>query len=227
MQDQRTAQEPVLAEPSGITHRTGPRPAAGPGLPRKPVSAIQNISHPANLFVGGFIGSPSMNLVTARLVSDDGAAAVTFAGYRMPIPGSILPAKPGIAACSGRDVIIGIRPSDFEDASLADESWPRMAVETHVPEEIGSEIHAVFAISAPPVEHKDVAGLVPQGRGRRIGDPALRGKVPVDGTSQRAQQGPGRRPDRGRDGYPQPALVRPRQRTRDRRQATTHQDERS
>ena len=48
------------------------------------VDRPQNLyNRPANLFVGGFIGSPSMNLVTARLVSDDGEAAVTFAGYRL------------------------------------------------------------------------------------------------------------------------------------------------
>jgi multiple sugar transport system ATP-binding protein len=73
-----------------------------------------------------------------------------------------LHATPGLAAYSGRDVILGIRPSDFEDASLADESWPRMAVETHVTEELGSETRVVFAITAPPVEHKDIADLAPQ-----------------------------------------------------------------
>jgi multiple sugar transport system ATP-binding protein len=133
-------------------------------------------SHPVNLFVGGFIGSPSMNLVTARLVGGDGAAAVTFAGYRLPVPGSVLHAKPGIAAYSGREVILGIRPSDFEAASLADESWPRMAVETHVTEELGSEIRVVFAINAPPVEHKDVADLAPQDEEDESAIPLYEGK---------------------------------------------------
>ena len=40
---------------------------------------------PVNLFVAGFIGSPAMNFVTAELVRDDGPA-VTFAGYRLPVP---------------------------------------------------------------------------------------------------------------------------------------------
>jgi multiple sugar transport system ATP-binding protein len=127
------------------------------------VDTPQNLfRHPVNLFVAGFIGSPSMNLVTARLVSDDGAAAVTFAGYRLPIPQSVLQAEPGIGAYFGRHVILGIRPSDFEDASLTGESWPVMTVETHLTEALGSEIHAIFAIDAPPVEHKDVVDLAPQ-----------------------------------------------------------------
>src|SRR5450432_1209477 len=40
---------------------------------------------PVNLFVAGFIGSPAMNFVTARLVRDDGLA-VTFAGHRLAVP---------------------------------------------------------------------------------------------------------------------------------------------
>src|SRR5262244_1494578 len=50
---------------------------------------------PVNLFVAGFIGSPSMNFVTAQLVRDGGPAA-TFAGYRLPLPESLLLARPGL-----------------------------------------------------------------------------------------------------------------------------------
>src|ERR1039457_1322204 len=38
---------------------------------------------PVNLFVAGFIGSPAMNIVTARLISGDDGAAVTFAGHEL------------------------------------------------------------------------------------------------------------------------------------------------
>jgi multiple sugar transport system ATP-binding protein len=141
------------------------------------VDRPQNLyNRPVNLFVGGFIGSPSMNLVTARLVSDDGGAAVTFAGYRLPIPKSVVHANPGIAAYFGRDVILGIRPSDFEDVSLTKESWPRMTVETHLIEALGTEIHVIFAIDAPSVEHKDVADLAPQGEEDESAVPLYEGK---------------------------------------------------
>src|SRR5271166_1802029 len=51
------------------------------------VDTPQNLyDHPVNLFVGGFIGSPSMNLVTAKMISGDDGAAVTFAGHRLAIP---------------------------------------------------------------------------------------------------------------------------------------------
>ena len=55
------------------------------------VDTPQNLyDHPVNLFVGGFIGSPSMNLVTAKIISDDDGAAVTFAGHRLAVPESVV-----------------------------------------------------------------------------------------------------------------------------------------
>jgi multiple sugar transport system ATP-binding protein len=132
--------------------------------------------HPVNLFVAGFIGSPSMNLVTARLVGDENAAAVTFAGCRLSIPDSVMRATPGMGAYLGRDVILGIRPSDFEDAGLSGESWPVMAVEAHATELLGSEINVIFAIDAPPVEHKDVADLAPQDEEDESAIPLYEGK---------------------------------------------------
>jgi multiple sugar transport system ATP-binding protein len=122
----------------------------------------QLFDHPVNLFVGGFIGSPSMNLVTARVISGDDGEAVTFAGHQLPIPERVAHATPEIKAYSGRDVILGIRPSDFEDASLADESWTRMAVVARLTEALGSETHVIFAIDAPPVEHQDIVDLAPR-----------------------------------------------------------------
>ncbi len=110
---------------------------------------------PVNLFVAGFIGSPAMNFVTADLTRDDGPA-VAFAGYTLPVPAGVLDAKPGLAAFFGKKVILGIRPSDFEDATLADPGWGRMPVTTNVIEELGSEIHVIFTIDAPHVEHSAI-----------------------------------------------------------------------
>ena len=110
---------------------------------------------PVNLFVAGFIGSPAMNFVTAELVQD-GGPAVSFAGYKLSVPPAVLSAKPGLDSYFGREVILGIRPSDFEDATLADSSWPRLQVSAGVTEELGSEIHVIFTIDAPPVEHPSI-----------------------------------------------------------------------
>jgi multiple sugar transport system ATP-binding protein len=118
--------------------------------------------HPVNLFVAGFIGSPAMNIVMARLGRPDGdgrQVTVSFAGYQLPVPAEIISEMPGIERYLGREVILGIRPSDFEDASLADPRWPRIPVATTVTEALGTEMLVMFLIDAPPVEHKDTAAL--------------------------------------------------------------------
>ncbi|MFV2174109.1 ABC transporter ATP-binding protein [Actinomadura sp. LOL_016] len=119
--------------------------------------------NPVNLFVAGFIGSPAMNFVTADLARGEsggqGGAQVSFAGYTLPVPAATLDAKPALRDYLGKQVILGIRPSDFEDAAHAKPEWAPMSVRSSVTEELGSEINVIFTIDAPPVEHKDTADL--------------------------------------------------------------------
>jgi multiple sugar transport system ATP-binding protein len=107
---------------------------------------------PVNLFVAGFMGSPAMNFVNATLVRDDGPA-VAFADFRLPVPQALFDARPGLDGYFGHDVILGVRPSDFEDATLADLTWPRIQARADVTEALGTEIHVLFRIEAPPVKH--------------------------------------------------------------------------
>jgi multiple sugar transport system ATP-binding protein len=102
---------------------------------------------PANLFVAAFIGSPSMNLVEA----DVGDGLVHFAGHELPLP-------PG-RELSGR-LIVGIRPTDFADATSADPSLPRLVVRPEVIEDLGSETHLIFPIDAPRVVAEAVQAAV-------------------------------------------------------------------
>jgi len=108
--------------------------------------------NPANLFVAAFMGSPSMNLVEARV----GDGVVSFAGVTVPLaPGQDLDAY------RGRDVILGIRPSDLEDAEVGrDGSLPTIDVVPDVTEELGSEVHVIFTIDAPPVSTEDTRAVI-------------------------------------------------------------------
>jgi multiple sugar transport system ATP-binding protein len=92
---------------------------------------------PANLFVAAFIGSPSMNLVEARLDED----AVEFDVYRFPLDRLHRP-----RSTRNSRVIIGIRPEDFD---LAANGLPRIEADVTVVEELGSETHVIFPIDAP------------------------------------------------------------------------------
>ena len=98
---------------------------------------------PVNLFVAAFIGSPSMNLVEARV----GGNTIEFAGFRLPLDAG---RRPG--AVQSGPVVLGIRPQDFEDTRTADPSLPRIEVDAMVVEELGSATHVLFTVEAPPVE---------------------------------------------------------------------------
>jgi multiple sugar transport system ATP-binding protein len=104
-------------------------------------------SEPANLFVAAFIGSPAMNLVEAELV--DGRAE--FGGFSIPLDEDRRPTGTG----HGR-VILGIRPEDFEDASLSSPTLPRLQVEAAVVEDLGAEVLLFFPVDAPRIEAEDV-----------------------------------------------------------------------
>src|SRR6201994_1947794 len=110
---------------------------------------------PVNLFVAGFIGSPAMNFVNAKLDRDDGPS-VSFANFKLPVPAGLIDRRPGLDQYFGKEIILGIRPSDFEDATLADAGWSRMSVNVGVTEKRGSEIHVIFTIDAPQVEHASI-----------------------------------------------------------------------
>ncbi|HSS11558.1 MAG TPA: hypothetical protein VLL25_16855, partial [Acidimicrobiales bacterium] len=100
-----------------------------------------------------------MNLVTAQLVRDDGPSVV-FGSYKLGFPASRISDLPGLEDYIGKKVIVGIRPPNFEDASLAtDRQMPTMSVTAHITEELGSEVNIIFEIDAPSVEHADTAAL--------------------------------------------------------------------
>ena len=148
------------------------------------VDTPQNLfNHPVNLFVAGFIGSPAMNFTMARLERPDGAgpdageATVSFAGYQLPLSADVIGSRPGLEEYFGREVILGIRPSDFEDASLADPGWARMPVTASVTEELGSEILVMFLVDSPPVENSDTAALAADEDEDEAGIPLAEGKT--------------------------------------------------
>jgi multiple sugar transport system ATP-binding protein len=92
---------------------------------------------PRDVFVAGFIGSPSMNLVEATMDGDD----VVLGQFRLPLD----PARRPQARTSG-NVILGIRPETFEDAAFASPALPTLDVDVVVLEELGSDAHVFFRV---------------------------------------------------------------------------------
>ncbi len=141
------------------------------------VDTPQNLfDSPVNLFVAGFIGSPAMNFVAATL-DRDGGPAVVFAGFKVPVPADVLSARPGLDSYFGKELIVGIRPSDFEDASLGDGGGGTLQVSADTVEALGSEINVIFTIDAPPVEQLTTAALAPTvGEEDDVAIPLVQGK---------------------------------------------------
>jgi len=117
--------------------------------------------HPNNLFVGGFIGSPAMNVVEGTLSGSNGSAVVEFGGYRLAIPDDVLSARPDLKSFEGKSVIIGLRPEDIEDASLMPDAPADRRIRSGVAlrESLGADVLVHFMIQAPAVMTEDVKEL--------------------------------------------------------------------
>jgi multiple sugar transport system ATP-binding protein len=101
--------------------------------------------NPENLFVAGFIGSPAMNFVPARLEGDT-----------IKLPFGDAPMTPEIrqklqsSPNGAREVIAGVRPEHFEDARLDETSGGhrlKFRAKVDVVESMGSELYAYFEIA--------------------------------------------------------------------------------
>jgi len=135
---------------------------------------------PANIFVAGFIGSPAMNLVDASLDRDGDRLAVTFGSTRLELDERVLDRRPSLARYEGRRVVVGIRPEDLQDASLAPDGpgSRRMTARVDLLEALGSEVLAHFTVDAPPVVTDDTKELV-----RDLGTTAQLEARAAEGTS--------------------------------------------
>jgi len=116
---------------------------------------------PVNLFVGGFIGSPAMNLVEASVKRDNGRLAVQLGEHSLALGDDVLATRPALEAYVDRRVVVGIRPENLEDAALEPEAPQdqRMRGVVVLREPLGSEIVAHFTVAAPPALTEDVREL--------------------------------------------------------------------
>ncbi|GGS05985.1 ABC transporter ATP-binding protein [Micromonospora fulviviridis] len=100
--------------------------------------------HPRNLFVAGFIGSPSMNFLHAAV--EDGHLRTALGD--VPIGDRVRRQLDG--ADAPRELILGIRPEHFEDAALIDDETRRRGLEFDAPvdivESMGSDKYVYFTV---------------------------------------------------------------------------------
>lgn len=129
---------------------------------------------PVNLFVGGFIGSPAMNLLDATIAQTNGDLRAKIGKQEISLGAETLEHRPGLRAYAGKPVIIGIRPEDLEDAALVTDVQPGRTLQGRLElrEALGSEVMAHFAIEATHAETDEMRELaedVGGGEGPQIG----------------------------------------------------------
>jgi multiple sugar transport system ATP-binding protein len=116
---------------------------------------------PLNLFVGGFIGSPAMNMLEATIERSNGGMAAQVGAHRIALGEELLSRRRGLEAYVGRNVIIGIRPEDLSDAALERDA-PRdrvMGGTVQLREALGSEIMVHLAVEAKKAMTDEVREL--------------------------------------------------------------------
>jgi multiple sugar transport system ATP-binding protein len=116
---------------------------------------------PVNLFVGGFIGSPAMNMLEATLERSNGGMSAKIGSQSIDLQGETLDAHPELRAFEGRTVVLGIRPEDLEDAALAGDApvGHRFKGKVELTEALGSEIMVHFSTDAKQAMTEDVLEL--------------------------------------------------------------------
>ncbi|HZS24491.1 MAG TPA: sn-glycerol-3-phosphate ABC transporter ATP-binding protein UgpC [Gaiellaceae bacterium] len=116
---------------------------------------------PVNLFVGGFIGSPAMNMLEATLERRNGGLVAKLGGESIELDEDTLAMHPALRSYEGREVVLGIRPEDLEDVALVRDAPgnTRLKGKIELTEALGSEIMAHFTVDARPAVTAEVREL--------------------------------------------------------------------
>jgi multiple sugar transport system ATP-binding protein len=116
---------------------------------------------PLNLFVGGFIGSPAMNMLDAEIVRSNGGIGAKVGDQTITLGTETLQQRPALKSYEGKRVVLGIRPEDLEDAALESDAPGdrQLRGRLELREALGSEIMAHFAIKGAHAETDETREL--------------------------------------------------------------------
>ena len=127
------------------------------------VDTPQNLyDKPVNLFVAGFMGSPSMNFFDARITAAEGRFYAETDGFRLPVSDRYIDPLTGYI---GQTVVVGIRPEHIHDAALVpqDIQAAPLSARVDLTELMGNEVIVYLAVSSTSF----VARVDPRTRARR------------------------------------------------------------
>jgi multiple sugar transport system ATP-binding protein len=116
---------------------------------------------PLNLFVAGFIGSPSMNFASTKIEEAGSGYSLQLGDQQIELSEKVLSERPKLKDYAGKEIIVGIRPQDFEDAAIAKDApeGSRLKAKMDLVEAIGTETLVHFTINAPVAMTEDMKEL--------------------------------------------------------------------
>jgi len=120
--------------------------------------------------VAGFIGSPSMNFVSSTLERADGGLKAAVGDQVLRLDPKVLSARPALENHVGKEIILGIRPQDFEDAALVGDVPDGSRIKAHIDlvEALGTQTLVHFAVNAPVVLTEDMKELAADVGGEQV-----------------------------------------------------------
>lgn len=96
---------------------------------------------PVNLFVATFIGSPQMNIITAKLTDDGTSVYIEYGSQRIKLPQA--KRTPEVLEYKDKEILMGIRPEDLHDEEIFINQFPdsKFKALVEVSELMGSETY--------------------------------------------------------------------------------------
>jgi multiple sugar transport system ATP-binding protein len=117
---------------------------------------------PANLFVAGFVGTPPMNLLEARLASSDGGVAIQLGQDRIPLSTEALARFGDTRMEDRRPVVLGIRADDLHRADRRAD-LPAIDAGLELIEALGSQSIAYFKVEAHAIGIEETSEAAEEG----------------------------------------------------------------
>ena len=107
---------------------------------------LEIYNRPNSIFVAGFIGSPAMNFLDVVLRKDGETYIIDAKTFKLPIPAEKAASIKSIGQYVDKQVVLGIRPEDIEDAAIADKEHNEfLEADVDVTEPMGAEVYVYFS----------------------------------------------------------------------------------
>ncbi|MDA9197773.1 sn-glycerol-3-phosphate ABC transporter ATP-binding protein UgpC [Acidimicrobiia bacterium] len=115
--------------------------------------------YPKNIFVAGFIGSPSMNFVYADVKVSENAVELSFENETIKCSGDAVNKLKNV---DGKQIVLGIRPEAFEDSVYAKDSeyTESISIKVTLLEQLGSDSYIHFYKDIKPVQTEAIEEIL-------------------------------------------------------------------